>query len=223
MLAVSNLSVCHQDKQIIKNLSFTLVQGKTLAIMGKSGSGKTTILRAIAGLCSHHRGTIQLAGQCLSKNGNNQVPPERRKISMVFQDCALFPHFTVEKNILFSLYKQSKAYQQQRLNDLLHLIALPNIAKRYPHQLSGGERQRVSLARALASKPNLLLLDEPFSSLDKSYSEPLLYQMSDIIKQAKLTTVLVTHAQKEAETLANKIVYLEQGQFIHPEKEEMAA
>jgi len=174
-------------------------------LLGDSGSGKSSALRFIAGLDTVTSGSIELDGKALSSNGDHLIPAESRGVGMVFQDYALFPHMNIEKNISFGLVAQPKAKQQARVTELLALIGLEGIEKKYPHQLSGGEQQRVALARALAPAPNLLLLDEPFSSLDKNHRDQLVLQVRSILKKAQVTSILVTHDETEADSFADVV------------------
>jgi iron(III) transport system ATP-binding protein len=142
------------------------------------------------------------------------VPPEKRHIGMVFQDYALFPHMTVAQNILFGLFRWPLAWRRARLAEMLQLVGLEELAKHYPHELSGGQQQRVALARALAPSPQLLLLDEPFSSLDVNLRQQLREEVQDILKRAEITTLLVTHDQEEALSLADALAVIEQGRVV---------
>lgn len=205
MLAVNNLSVSYQNKDILKKFDLTLDTGEIFALLGDSGSGKSSALRFIAGLDDTASGDVELDGNLLSRDGMHQVPPESRGIGMVFQDYALFPHMTVEKNITFGIRHQTKLQKEKRVKELLLLVDLPGIEKKYPHQLSGGEQQRVALARALAPSPKLLLMDEPFSSLDKKHTDQLIHQVRNILKKSKVTSILVTHDELEAKILADKV------------------
>ena len=155
-----------------------------------------------------------LDGANLSLNGAHSVKPELREIGMVFQDYALFPHMTVFQNISFSIDHLSKKSKTEKVTSLLELINLNGIEKKYPHQLSGGEQQRVSLARALANSPKLLLLDEPFSSLDKSHRDELVKDVRSILKNQLVTSILVTHDEAEAMAFADKIGKIEKKQLI---------
>ena len=204
MLVVRNLSIQYQGNQVLKNFELELAQGEIFALLGDSGSGKSSALRFIAGLDEAHNGSIVLDEKLLSDNGQHQIPPEQRGIGMVFQDYALFPHMSVEKNIAFGINTLSKNEQKSRVTELLSLVDLPNIEKKYPHQLSGGEQQRIALARALASNPKLLLLDESFSSLDQKHRETLANQVRDILKKTNTTAILVTHDKSEAEFFSDR-------------------
>lgn len=213
---VDDVCVQYGSSQVVNGLSFSLKQGEIGCLLGYSGCGKTTALRAIAGLEPISRGRILLNQQCLSQKQENRsvaVKPARRHMGMVFQDYALFEHLNVEKNIGFGLHDWSAGERKQRIEEMLSLIGLEDIAKRRLHQLSGGQQQRVALARALAPKPKLLLLDEPFSNLDVVLRESLAMNVRDILKQTNTTAILVTHDQNEAFALADKIGVMHQGQL----------
>jgi iron(III) transport system ATP-binding protein len=205
MLAVKDLSVTYQNNKVLNGFNLNLEQGDIFALLGDSGSGKSSALRFIAGLDNADNGRVELDGRQLSVSGKHQITPELREVGMVFQDYALFPHMNVERNITFGISSQPKSEQQARVKELLSLIGLEGIEKKYPHQLSGGEQQRVALARALAPSPKLLLLDEPFSSLDKNHRNQLVSQVRSILKKAQVTSILVTHDEDEANALADKV------------------
>ena len=205
MLSVSNLSVSFDDNHVLDGFNLNLQSGDIFALLGDSGSGKSSALRFIAGLESASNGRVALDGNNLSLDGNHSVKPELREIGMVFQDYALFPHMTVFQNISFGIDYLSKKDKIERVQTLLELISLQGIEKKYPHQLSGGEQQRVSLARSLATSPKLLLLDEPFSSLDKSHRDQLVQEVRVILKNAGVTSILVTHDENEAEAFADRV------------------
>ena len=205
MLSVSNLSVSFDENHVLDGFNLDLQSGDIFALLGDSGSGKSSALRFIAGLESASNGRVALDGNNLSLDGNHSVKPELREIGMVFQDYALFPHMTVFQNISFGIDYLSKKDKIERVQTLLELISLQGIEKKYPHQLSGGEQQRVSLARSLATSPKLLLLDEPFSSLDKSHRDQLVQEVRVILKNAGVTSILVTHDESEAQAFADKV------------------
>lgn len=209
-LSLRHVSVQYQQQRIIDNLSLTLEKGEIRCLLGPSGCGKSSLLKAIAGLQPIHSGKIELADRLLSDK-RKQVAPEGRKIGMVFQDIALFPHLTVAQNICFGLQKQSKQEQAKRLRDLLMLIGMESLADRYPASLSGGQQQRVALARALAPHPQVLLMDEPFSGLDVSLKESLVPEIRQILKQTGTTALLVTHDQQEAFAVADVISVMQHG------------
>jgi iron(III) transport system ATP-binding protein len=190
--------------------SFGVSEGSLLALVGESGSGKTTLLRMLAGLEQPDQGTISLDGQMLFESGRS-VAPEKRGIGMVFQHHALFPHLTVGKNIAFGLKKLPRPQRRERIDSLLELIDLPGFEERYPHELSGGERQRVALARALAPRPRLLLLDEPFSSLDARLRQTVRDETRAMLRKHGTTAIFVTHDTGDALTIADRIVVLRDG------------
>ncbi|HRK85981.1 ABC transporter ATP-binding protein [Alcaligenes ammonioxydans] len=200
-------------RPVVDQLSLHLPQGEIGCLLGASGCGKTTVLRAIAGFEPLRAGHILLNGRVLSAV-SQQVPPEDRHVGMMFQDYALFPHLTVEKNVAFGLRKWGRNERQERVHDMLELVDLSRLAQRYPHELSGGQQQRVALARALAPKPSLLLLDEPFSNLDVDTRERLAFEVREILKKAGITAILVTHNQAEAFAIADRIGVMQAGKII---------
>jgi iron(III) transport system ATP-binding protein len=212
LLSVENIECRHQDQVIIKDLSFHINTGEICCLLGSSGCGKTTVLRAIAGFNQLSSGSITLAGEKLS-DSDNTTPPEQRPLGMVFQDYALFPHLTVAQNICFGIHRQSKTEQRQTLTTLLTLTHLNDFEKRYPHELSGGQQQRVALARALAPRPRLLLMDEPFSNLDAELRKRLNLEVRDILKALDISAILVTHDQEEAFAFADQIGLIHQGRL----------
>ena len=213
MLNVSNLSISFDENQVLDGFNLDLQSGDIFALLGDSGSGKSSALRFIAGLEDAKDGTVALDGNDLSNDGLHFVKPEFREIGMVFQDYALFPHMTVFQNISFGIDQLSKRQKVERVASLLELINLKGIEKKYPHQLSGGEQQRVALARALDKSPKLLLLDEPCSSLDKTHRNELIKDVRSILKKQSVTSILVTHDEIEADTFADKIGKIEKKQL----------
>lgn len=213
MLLVNHLSIVYQTTQVLNKFDLSLATGDIFALTGDSGSGKSSALRFIAGLDEVQSGQVVLDGNQLSNNGVHNIAPELREIGMVFQDYALFPHMNVKKNIAFGIHHLSNSEQQARVEELLLMIGLEGIEQKYPHQLSGGEQQRVALARALAPSPKLLLLDEPFSSLDKNHQEQLVLQVRDILKKTNVTSILVTHDKHEATIFADKVGVIENKQL----------
>ncbi|WP_078544022.1 ABC transporter ATP-binding protein [Litchfieldia alkalitelluris] len=194
----------------IKDFSLKIEQGEIVAILGESGSGKSTVLRLIAGLETPKSGIISINGKTMVDH-QTFTPPEKRGIGMVFQDYALFPHMTVEKNIKFGLRHMTRKKKKERLEEMLELVNLSDYQKRYPYELSGGQQQRIALARALAPAPSLLLFDEPFSNLDASLQVKIRDELKSILKQTKITSIFVTHDQEDATALADRIVYIEKG------------
>ena len=213
LLDIKNIECHYQAQPIIHGLSFHINSGDIACLLGPSGCGKTTALRAIAGFEPIHSGTISLRGREVS-TPNRMLAPEKRMLGMVFQDYALFPHLSVYDNITFGLRNIDKAAKQLRADELLSLVSLDGFGKRYPHELSGGQQQRVALARAIASKPDLLLLDEPFSNLDIDLREKLGLEIRDILKSQNITALLVTHDQQEAFALGDVIGVMNEGNIL---------
>ena len=211
-LDVSLLGVHYagRSKPAVDGVSFTLQAGDIGVFIGPSGCGKTTLLRAVAGLERAQSGTISLAGQIVSSRAQH-VAPESRRIGMVFQDFALFPHLNVANNVAFGLSHLSASQRDSRVGEVLDLVGLNTSHKRFPHELSGGQQQRVALARALAPKPRLLLLDEPFSSLDVDLRERLAHEVRGILKAAGATALFVTHDQLEAFAIGDRIGVMHEG------------
>ena len=211
---VSDLQVRYpgRDQAAVERVSFGLQQGQMGVLIGPSGCGKTTLLRAVAGLEPLSGGAISMNGQVISSQGVH-LPAENRRIGMVFQDYALFPHLNVEKNIGFGLSHLNAMERDARVQDMLNLVGLGSAARRFPHELSGGQQQRVALARALAPEPLLLLLDEPFSNLDVDLRERLAHELRDILQQAQITALFVTHDQMEAFALGDVIGVMHQGKL----------
>lgn len=200
-------------QEIVHGLSFTLDRGEIGCLLGPSGCGKTTVLRAIAGFESVTAGHIVLGGRELSRAGHT-APPETRQVGVVFQDYALFPHLSVAGNVGFGLRRLDAAAKRSRVAELLDLVGLAAQAGKYPHELSGGQQQRIALARALAPRPDLLLLDEPFSNLDVELRERLALEVRDILKTLGTTAVLVTHDQHEAFAIADQIGVMHKGVIV---------
>ena len=213
-LSLDNVSVAYSDSPhpILNGFSMTVRAGEIACLLGASGCGKTTALRAIAGFEYLTGGEIYLTQRCVA-GPQVHLPPEKRNVGMVFQDYALFPHLTAAQNIAFGLRKLPREVRQERVDKLLALIELQQHAGRYPHELSGGQQQRIALARAMAPEPDILLLDEPFSSLDRPTRERLSGEVREILRKAGQTALLVTHSEWEAEAIASRIGYVENGQY----------
>jgi iron(III) transport system ATP-binding protein len=207
---VADLSHAYGDVPVVREMSFALAPGTIGCLLGPSGCGKTTVLRCLAGFEPVKGGTISLGGRVVSRPGSS-VPPEERSVGMVFQDFALFPHLTVARNVAFGLRTHAADAAQRRVDEMLELIGLKDSGDAFPHELSGGQQQRVALARALAPNPDLLLLDEPFSSLDIDLRERLTLEVRGILKAAGTTAILVTHDQHEAFVLADEIGVMNEG------------
>ena len=199
-----------RDTPAVDHVSLQAPRGALLALLGPSGCGKTTTLRLIAGLETPDTGEIVLAGERVA-GGGAWIPPERRRVGMVFQDYALFPHLTVRENVAFGLNGRSTRERVARVNELLGLTGLADLADRYPHQLSGGQQQRVALARTVVIAPKLLLLDEPLSNLDKQLRVQMREELRSLQRKLGLTTIFVTHDQEEAMTTADRMAVLDKG------------
>ena len=195
------------------NLSFNF-QGGTLGLLGPSGSGKSMTLRCIAGLQKPEGGRITIGEKVLydAEKGIN-LPPQQRKVGFLFQNYALFPHLTVEKNVAMGLQGLKEKIQRETVREILALVKLEKFAERYPHQLSGGQQQRTALARALAPRPQVLLLDEPFSALDNHLREEMEQELSSLLSTFPVTAVFVTHKLDEAYRLCPKLLILENGKI----------
>ena len=212
-LSIKNATIGYDGVPVVKDASLVIEHGQIGCLLGPSGCGKSTLLRAIAGFELVMVGEILMAGQLVSSAAFTQVP-ELRQISMVFQDLALFPHLTIEQNIGFGLTQWPRHKSKSRIAELLELVGLSGVEKRYPHSLSGGQQQRIALARAMAPKPKLLLLDEPFSGLDASLREVLVPEIREILLHEEVSALLVTHDQMEAFAMADQVAVMKQG-IIH--------
>ncbi len=199
-----------RDTFALKDFSLEVEKGELLALVGESGSGKTTLLRLIAGFEEPLDGEILLNGTVIVGDATFTAP-EKRKIGMVFQDYALFPHLSIFDNLCFGLSKWDKNHKKERVKEMLALVDLEGFEGRFPHQLSGGQQQRVALARALAPKPDLILLDEPFSNLDAMLKEQVREDIKKIIKSSGTTAIFVTHDTKDALSTADRIAILKEG------------
>lgn len=197
----------------VDDITFELEAGKILALVGPSGCGKTTTLRLIAGLERPDSGFIRLCGRMLASH-KIFVPPEQRGIGMVFQEHALFPHLTVFENVAFGLRDRKTTQARTIVSEMLKLIEMESMSGRYPHELSGGERQRVAMARALAPQPALVLMDEPFSSLDEGLRHEVRQQVRGIFKSMQATVLFVTHDQEEALYMGDRLAVIQRGRLI---------
>ena len=210
LLQLRGLNCGYHAHKVVQDLDLHLNPGDIGCLLGPSGCGKTTTLRAIAGFEPVLEGEIELAGEVISRAGFT-LAPEKRHIGMVFQDYALFPHLSVAENVAFGIRKQPNA--EHATQELLELVKLGNLAKRYPHELSGGQQQRVALARALAPEPKLLLLDEPFSNLDGELRRRLSHEVREILKARGTSAILVTHDQEEAFAVSDHVGVFKEGRL----------
>ena len=211
-LDIVNLMQRYGSHPVVQDVSCRVQSGQIACLLGPSGCGKTTLLRCIAGFEAVAGGEILIDGTCVSRPGHS-LAPEKRRIGMVFQDYALFPHLTVEQNVAFGLHQASASERAKRVDHLLELVGLSGQRRKHPHELSGGQQQRVALARALAPRPQLVLLDEPFSNLDVDLRERLSLEVREILKREGATAVLVTHDQHEAFAMADVIGVVAEGRI----------
>ncbi len=211
MLTISDIWKRFGLTPVLQGIRFTVAAGEIACLLGPSGCGKTTLLRIIAGLEQPERGRVQFAGQDITHE-----PPHRRGFGLMFQDYALFPHRNVAENIAFGLRMQGAAPKdiERRVGEMLALVNLTGFDRRRMHELSGGEQQRVALARSLAPRPRLLLLDEPLGALDHTLRAGLLSELRAILKELGLTSVYVTHDQQEAFAVADQVIIMQQGRIV---------
>lgn len=202
-------SYSRKEVPVIKDFSFSMDKGDIVGVLGQSGSGKSTLLRLIAGLEMPFDGTIKVAERTVVGKGVF-IQPEDREVGMVFQDYALFPHMTVDDNILFGLSRMPRKDRKKRVEEMLELVHMENFAKRYPHELSGGQQQRIALARALAPKPNVLMMDEPFSNLDADLKGSIREELGNILKKANISCIMVTHDRNDVDAICDYNVVLGQ-------------
>ena len=198
------------DVVAVDGATLAVERGEILALLGPSGCGKTTLLRTIAGFERPERGAVEI-GDAVVSDAARWIPPERRRVGMVFQDYALFPHLTVAQNVGYGLPRRERS---RRVPDLLATVGLADLAARYPHQVSGGQQQRVALARALAPSPDVVLLDEPWSSVDPQLREELRDEVIAVLRPLGVTVVLVTHDREEAFSLADRIALMRDGRIV---------
>ena len=214
ILELQNISFSYKQTPVISNLNLNVEQGEFCTLLGSSGCGKTTILRLISGFLEPQKGTIKINGQI-----QNGILPNKRKIGMVFQDYALFPHLTVEENLLYGLKLQKDFKKNLHQNNQLVLqtaqsLGIENLLNRFPSELSGGQQQRVALGRSLVLQPQILLMDEPLSSLDTKLRIKVRDELKEIQQNLKITTIYVTHDQEEALSLSDKIAVMNQGKIM---------
>lgn len=210
LLTAEGLRLRYGDELVLRDVSFEVEAGEVLALLGPSGCGKTSILRVVAGLEAAEAGVVRLDGNDLAG-----VPSHRRGFGLMFQEFALFPHLRVEQNVDFGLRMQGLGSDERRVRvaELLTIVGLDGYESRQVHQLSGGERQRVALARSLAPRPRLLMLDEPMGALDRGLRDALLLELRRILTELGQTSIYVTHDQDEAFSLADRVLIMEQGEI----------
>lgn len=209
-LSIKNLTCKYESQTVLESLSLEVAHGEIVCLLGASGCGKTTLLKAVAGLLPLSSGVMNLNCQTID-DGHNWLPPEKRNIGMIFQDYALFPHLTVSENVAFGLRGLSDTEKRDKVSEMLELVHLGGFGDRYPHQLSGGQQQRVAIARSLAYKPDLLLLDEPFSNIDTQVRHELIAEIRKIFKKQGVTAIFVTHSREEAFAFSDKMAVMNHG------------
>ena len=212
ILEISNLSHAYsKDSKSVTGINLNILSGERVSILGPSGCGKSTLLRLIAGLERPSEGEIKIKGIEVSSK-EILVPPEKRNVGLVVQDKALFPHLSVYANICFGIRKNKT--KDDIASELLNLFKIEELKNKYPHEISGGEQQRVALARSLATNPDVLMLDEPFSALDNELKQNIYSEISAVFSEKKLTILLVTHDQNEAELMTERRLIMEKGSFV---------
>ncbi len=215
-LIVENLSLNYDDNKVLRDINFEIKDSEILALVGPSGSGKTSLIRCITGLQNPNEATIKISEKIMFSSTKN-IPIEKRDIGIVFQDFALFPHMTVENNIQYGMdvnnTKHKSLSQLSSLTDLMLMTGIYHLRDRYPDELSGGEQQRVALARSLAPRPKILLMDEPFSNLDPNLRIQLRMEVRRILKYLKISCLFVTHDQQEALYMGDRIIVLNEGEI----------
>ena len=209
-VVIERVSKSFDQLTVLKSIDLKVKKTETLSLLGPSGCGKTTLLRAIAGLEKPEKGQISICGEVVF-NETVSVAPEKRKVGMVFQDAALFPHMTISENIGYGIKKNTS--KEQQVQELLEFVGLSGFGGRRPETLSGGQKQRVALARALAPKPSVLLLDEPFSNLDSNLRVEIRSEVNQLLTNLEITTIFVTHDQDEAFVLGNRVAVMRDGQL----------
>lgn len=212
-ITLEHITHSYGDKEVLQDFSFSFQHEKITCLLGPSGCGKTTVLRLIAGLETPSMGEIKINGAVVSKNGEILLPPHQRKIGFVFQDLALWPHFTVYDNIAFGLKEKKEKNVKGKVVELLDLFGINDKAPKYPHQLSGGQKQMVAIARSLAMKPEILLMDEPLANIDIQLKENILNHLLEIHQQQKFTMLYVTHDHREALKTGDEIIIMNAGKI----------
>jgi len=213
MINLKNIALAYNGKVVLRDLNLKVKGNQLTCLLGSSGSGKTSILRLIAGLETPENGTITIDDIIVSANRKALVPPHRRNLGFIFQDLALWPHFTVYKNIAFGLQERSKKKVKNTIFEMLDFFNLSEHADKYPHQLSGGQKQLVAISRALVLKPKILLMDEPLANLDVKLKRKILDHIVNLCKSFDLTILYVTHDHKEAFAIADEIVVMNKGRI----------
>ncbi len=210
-ISMEHIAHRYGDNKVLDNFSISFEAAKNTSIIGPSGCGKTTILRLIAGLEAPTKGIIKIDETVATENGKILLPPHKRKIGFVFQDLALWPHFTVFRNIAFGLKEGKEGKASHQVNQILDLFGIADKAKKYPHQLSGGQKQMVAIARSLVHQPEIFLMDEPMANIDVMVKEDILAHIKHLQQQLGFTMLYVTHDHQEAMQTGDKILVMNEG------------
>ncbi len=213
MIALNDITHSYGKQQVLHHLTLQVDKGQLTCLLGSSGCGKTTILRLMAGLEMPQQGEVIIDGKRVSSGGKIIVPPYQRNMGFIFQDLALWPHFTVYKNVAFGLRERKEEQVQEKVGEMLGFFGLQDHEEKYPHQLSGGQKQLVAIARSLVLNPRILLMDEPLANLDVKLKRKMLEHIRNLKKNFDLTVVYVTHDHKEAFAIADKVVVLNEGKI----------
>ena len=214
-IRVENLVASYGPEPVLASLDLVIASGSLTCVLGESGCGKTTLLRVIAGFTTPTAGTVRIGARVVNDADTN-LAPEKRRVGYVPQDGALFPHLTARQNVGFALARTTRSQRAQRSDaetEMLQLVAMGDVAERYPHELSGGQQQRVAVARALASRPDVVLLDEPFASLDAVLRTRLRDDVREVLRTAGVTAILVTHDRAEALSLGDRVAVIDNGRI----------
>ncbi|NOZ59049.1 MAG: ABC transporter ATP-binding protein, partial [Euryarchaeota archaeon] len=211
-VVLSGVAKSYGETPAVADLSLEVGDGEIFCLLGPSGCGKSTTLRLIAGLEVPDAGSIEIGGVAVAGEGT-WLPPEERRVGIVFQDYALFPHMRVRENIAFGLRGWSRCALRRRVDEVLELVGLSGLEERYPHELSSGQQQRVAIARALAPEPEVVLLDEPFSNLDVDLRRRIRRDIKRILREAGITAIFVTHDQEEAFYIADRLGVMRRGRL----------
>ncbi len=213
MIKLNNIRHSYGETQVINNLSLNIDTNQLTCLLGSSGCGKTTILRLIAGLEIPKSGQIIINNKMVSEDGQLLIPPHKREIGFIFQDLALWPHFTVYKNIAFGLNERKEKNVKETVFDMLDFFGLRQYSEKYPHQLSGGQKQLVAISRSLVLKPKILLMDEPLANLDVKLKRKILEYINNIKRTFNISIIYVTHDHEEAFAISDKVVVLNDGEI----------
>lgn len=213
-IQLNHINYSYGSKRVLQDFTFTFEPGKTYSLLGPSGCGKTTVLRLIAGLETPQKGTIQINESVVSEPACLLIPPHKREIGFVFQDLALWPHFSVYENIAFGLKERKGNYNvKEKVFEMLNLFSIEDQSKKHPHQLSGGQKQMVAIARSLVLNPKILLLDEPMANIDVQVKENIISHLYNLQRQKGFTMLYVTHDHHEATQAGNWIVVMNDGKI----------